>query len=204
MIDTVKEGSTMTYCIEILKEQIELNPDRYKSVLRIPKISNQNLTSDIKTILMHVDMKKFKHLDFVKFMCSTYGIAQNTAVNICPTLERANILMKNIDGIIKLTNIGRKYLQDNRSEYIGKGFIENHFGFLEMLLLLLQKNAKNRNSIFSDWVRMYEIEHGTRSYTTHKSQFNNVFKYLLELNYISKECNVNEEKIIRTFEIDVY
>lgn len=54
------------------------------------------------------------------------------------------------NNIINLTVPGKKYLEEKNSAYLAKGFLDNYFGLLELLLIIIKNNKHgSRKSMFN-------------------------------------------------------
>lgn len=169
-----------------IEEDIENNSERYKSVLSIPRLTGNGLEADIREVLNIIyNNPKIDNNYLIQVFMEKYNLANNTAKNIRPTLERANILLKSKNGLI-LTRVGSEYLVTREVSYLGKGFLENYFGFLEILLLVVKNQPQKILDIFPEWEDFYRREYGERKKETSLNQFYKIFAYLSELHYVQK------------------
>lgn len=168
-----------------LQDDIDESIDRYKSILTIPR-RKATMVEDIELILKLVeDNPGISDQDLTLKIIRMFKVSRNTACNVRPTLERANLLMKTND-IVKLTQMAKLYLKNRDVCYLAKGFIYSYFGFLEILYLVKKESPSKKTSILNEWIELYNKEFGERSEKTHRQQFFRAFRYLNNLNFIHK------------------
>jgi len=163
--------------VTVLKEMIEDQIERYRSILGLPRRSNYTLIQDTEYLLKIVKNNSSLN-DMEVLICKEFNIKKNTFNYVLPTVERANLIMKTKNNI-RLTYAGEQFIQTKNISYVVKGFIENYFGLLEALLLIAENPLDSRKEIFLKWVTLYEAEFGNRAKSTHKSQFNIILRYLI-------------------------
>jgi hypothetical protein len=190
--------------INEISELIDLQIERYRSILGIPRRKGNNLAKDIEQILkIIVEMKTLEKIEYT--VCREFNIKKNTFNYVLPTLERANLIMKG--DVIKVTFAGSKFINENNIAYVARGFLENYYGLLEILLLISEKKVSSRKEIFNEWVKLYENEFGLRTLSTHISQYNIIIRYLIgfDLLYkIDQYYKVNEENLRSYMEVQLY
>lgn len=175
-----------------LQNDIEESVDRYKSILAIPR-KEESLIQDLELVFKYVKDTPEMHINqFNEKIMEGFGVSFNTARNVRPVLERANLLMKTKDNIIRLTTMAENYYKTKNIGYLSKGFIYNYFGFLEFLYLIQKKGPSLRKELIFEWENMYENEYGKRITTTNKTQFSRIYIYLLGLGLI----RLNNQKIM--------
>lgn len=191
--------------VKLINEQLDDLVDRYKSVQNLPKIG-RTLSETISIFMKIVEMNhNIDSASFKEIVISDYRLSRNTVNTVLPTLERVNILMI-IDDTVRLTNMSKKYLENNDIAYICRGYLEDHFGFLEMLLLIAESKYDRISKCFNEWVKLYEKGIGERNINTHKSQFNKIYRYLVDLNLVIKReyLIINDDLLTRCFRTDVF
>ncbi|MEK5104955.1 hypothetical protein MKX83_23720 [Cytobacillus sp. FSL M8-0252] len=167
-----------------LQNDIEESVDRYKSILAIPR-KEISLVQDLELVFKYVKDTQELHINqFNERIMEDFGVSFNTARNVRPVLERANLLMKTKDNKIKLTTMAENYYKTKEIGYLTKGFIYNYFGFLEFLYLIQKKGPSRRKELISDWVKLYENEYSKRITTTNLTQFSRIYTYLVGLDLI--------------------
>jgi hypothetical protein len=193
--------------IKEINDDINIFSDRYKSIRYIPKLTKKGLESDIGLILELIeDNEGITDWDLANILLNKYKLSKNTAINITPTLKRADLIIKHKKRL-KLTNVSKVYLKCRDSAYLGKGFIENYFGVIEMLKLILERQPHNISEVIKEWVMLYELEYGKVEKITSKDYFYKIYKYLCELNYIErngKYLSINVDKYRKSKEIDIF
>ncbi|GLB61781.1 MULTISPECIES: hypothetical protein [Bacillaceae] len=168
-----------------IKNDIEESVDRYKSILAIPR-KNDTLVEDIEAILLIVkEHEEINHEQLTTIIMETFGVSFNTAFNVRPILERANLLRQS-NKIVKLTNMSENYLQTKDISYLSKGFIYSYFGFLELLYLIHKNAPKYNKDLFNEWVALYEERYGKRAKHTNRVQMSRINVYLVGFNLINK------------------
>lgn len=187
-----------------LEIDIEESVDRYKSILSIPK-KHGSLIKDIELVLLLVKECGGVHDDqLTTSLMENFNISFNTARNIRPTLERANLLLK-WNKVIKLTNMSVLYFETQNIGYLSKGFINSYFGFLELLYLVNRRHPHRLTELYSEWAKFYEGIYGERSTQTNISQLNRIYNYLEGFNLISKNGDkiiVNEKAYLNLEKVD--
>jgi predicted transcriptional regulator len=172
-----------------LEEMIEDLIGRYRSILGLPRRNGKTLIEDTEHLLKIV--KSNSNLSGIEYLiCKDFNIKKNTFNYVLPTLERANLIMKINNNSFKLTFAGDKFLEGKNVCYVIKGFLDNYYGLLEVLLILSKEFPSSRVQIFDQWVSLYEKEFGKRAITTHRSQFNIILRYLIGFTLLKHEnCN---------------
>lgn len=182
-----------------LQNDILDSVERYKSILAIPKKS-ESLIHDLETVLLLVKGSRKIHDDQLTMkIMEVFKVSFNTARNVRPTLERANLLMKNKNKVIKLTNMAENYFTNKETGYLTKGFIYNYFGFLEILYLIQKNGPSFREELFFEWKSLYEKEFGNRLARTNTTQISRIYIYLIGFNLIEihhKKMRINKEVLL--------
>jgi hypothetical protein len=198
-------GGPMTL-IEQIKEDIGEFNDRYKSILSVPVI-NGCIEEGIHFILKTVHQQNLSDIELTKLLMNKFSISNNTAKNVRPTLERANLLMKEDLNLIKITNMSHSYLKTKKISYLSKGFVYSYFGFLEILFLVAENKPRNLREINKEWVNYYEELYGNRSLATHKQHIMRVSRYLNEFKLLIKNDNnitVNTDEYLKLREVEYF
>lgn len=118
-------------------------------------------------------------------LMENFNIAYNTARNVRPTLERANLLLKQ-NKIIRLTSMGLMYFETKNVGYLSKGFIYSYFGFLELLYLVNINKPIKLIDVSNEWAKFYEEIYGGRLIQTNISQLHRIYNYLEGFDLLSK------------------
>jgi len=192
--------------VTVLKEMIEDQIERYRSILGLPRRSNYTLIQDTEYLLKIVKNNSSLN-DMEVLICKEFNIKKNTFNYVLPTVERANLIMKTKNNI-RLTYAGEQFIQTKNISYVVKGFIENYFGLLEALLLIAENPLDSRKEIFLKWVTLYEAEFGNRAKSTHKSQFNIILRYLIGFDLLfidsSGDFKVNYDLLSESKQIAIF
>ncbi|MCL7748764.1 hypothetical protein [Halalkalibacter alkaliphilus] len=190
-----------------LQNDIEESVDRYKSILAIPR-KEESLLQDLELVFKYVKDTPDMHINqFNEKIVEGFGVSFNTARNVRPILERANLLMKTQDSKIKLTAMAENYFKTEEIGYLSKGFIYNYFGFLEFLYLIQKNGPSRRKDLISEWESLYEKEYGKRITTTNITQFSRIYIYLLGLGLIrlnNRKIELNDEHYLSLEKIEYW
>ncbi|MFT4413225.1 hypothetical protein ACLM5H_05115 [Fredinandcohnia humi] len=184
----------------------ELYCDRFKSVLGIPTKVTRTHIQNIETILEFVEKHQPTNDEFVQFVIDDFRIKKNTAIHVRPTLGRANLILT-VNRTNKLTNISRLYLNEPNPRYLAKGFLENYFGFLELILIINNNNIENKKVMFDKWNKLTIEQIGNRPESTQRTQFGRIFKYLEIFKLLHKENDtwkVNNTLLEEALSLDVF
>jgi hypothetical protein len=81
--------------IETIMTEISSNIVRYNSILSSSRLTDAGLIKDIEKILVIINKQGLiEDKVIIEMLGEEFGLAKNTAKYICPTLEKANLLLK--------------------------------------------------------------------------------------------------------------